>query len=254
LLCSTSAGAAHAQSDLTFLNYDTGQSDNLIIGMVEWFDGNEYVTAYDRNACTAHLGLRNGLLAMLDGLDSHVVLKTGDGSDVVIVHSQNVPFVWGEFVVGGAGGICPNLPRMTPLVYNGWLLALKGGGYHDTLVGGEGFNNLYGEGGNDTLWPGLASTILNGGTGHDQIFGTVASDNVQGGSGRDIFQDLGGWSDIVSMGSSDDCVIDTSGFSSVDCGTGESDALYATGWINHRAIKNCGLVSSTSACYDAARP
>ena len=62
---------------------------------------------------------------------------------------------------------------------------LKGGDGDDTVTGGAGNDELWGEGGFE-LWSGDGDDVISGGAGNDTIFGNQGDDTVSGGPGRDL--------------------------------------------------------------------
>jgi len=69
------------------------------------------------------------------------------------------------------------------LLYGGSWLSLienaKGGSGHDTIIGNQTANMLWGNGGND---------VLSGGNGHDVLIGGAGADVLMGGNGHDLAQ------------------------------------------------------------------
>ena len=78
-----------------------------------------------------------------------------------------------------------------------------GAGDDDYAEGGSGNDSLSGEGGSDTLYGGSGDDTIRGGAGNDTIQGNQGNDSLDGGSGDDVFQ-----------------ATDGSGFDTVDGGTG----------------------------------
>lgn len=79
-----------------------------------------------------------------------------------------------------ARGILPEAP--SPLDIE---LYAKGGTGNDVIIGGDGWDKLYGESGNDSLagWDGRDR--IEGGAGDDKIYGMVDRDYLYGGDGKD---------------------------------------------------------------------
>ena len=63
-------------------------------------------------------------------------------------------------------------------------ISLSDGG--DTLIGGEGNDEIHGGGGDDHIDGGAGNDLIHGGKGHDRIFGGSGNDTIHGGEGMDI--------------------------------------------------------------------
>ena len=86
---------------------------------------------------------------------------------------------------------------------------VNGGSYNDTIYGGNGENNLYGNGGDDYIYGGKDKDIIEGGDGNDELYGDAGSDHIYGGNDDDeIYGGTG--RDYLSPGT---------GTNIVDCGT-----------------------------------
>ncbi|MFL0787749.1 MAG: hypothetical protein AB8A67_06540, partial [Prochlorococcus sp.] len=69
------------------------------------------------------------------------------------------------------------------------------------LIGGHGFDKLFGDSGNDKLSGGTGNDKLYGGSGNDYLNGGTGSDTMHGGSGRDTFRVIKGvgWDTITDF-------------------------------------------------------
>lgn len=63
-------------------------------------------------------------------------------------------------------------------------ISLSDGG--DTLIGGEGNDEIHGGGGDDHIDGGAGNDLIHGGKGHDRILGGSGNDTIHGGEGMDI--------------------------------------------------------------------
>ncbi len=77
---------------------------------------------------------------------------------------------------------------------------------NDSVIAGQGDDQLYGYAGADTLFGGTGSDAIDGGEGNDQIFGGTGADKIDGGAGTDA----------ILSGSGDDFVIVDDGFGLAD--------------------------------------
>ncbi|MEH6422122.1 calcium-binding protein, partial [Pseudomonas sp. CGJS7] len=74
---------------------------------------------------------------------------------------------------------------------NGSNAVIRAGGGSDTIVSGDGNDELHGEAGNDTI---------SAGSGNDKVFGGAGNDTIEGGSGNDVLEG-GDGDDVISDGS-----------------------------------------------------
>ena len=108
-----------------------------------------------------------------------------------------------------------------------------GGDGDDTLIGGYGFNYLYGDAGNDTLTGGDFGNDIDGGLGNDTIKGGAMADYIFGRDGDDIidagngnnYVDGGVGNDTIKCGVGDDSIVGGDGNDSIDAGAG-NDLVY----------------------------
>ncbi len=100
---------------------------------------------------------------------------------------------------------------------------LTGGGYADTLDGGDGNDRLLGGNGNDFIYGGAGRDVVSGGNGNDYIEGGEDFDNLKGDAGNDII--FGGdGNDTIVGGTGSDILHGDAGVDNLDGGDG-NDAL-----------------------------
>ncbi len=136
-------------------------------------------------------------------------------------------------------------PNVTDIVFNGYggndtftnktaiNCEAHGGDGDDTLIGGYGFNYLYGDAGNDTLTGGDFGNDIDGGLGNDTIKGGAMADYIFGRDGDDIidagngnnYVDGGVGNDTIKCGVGDDSIVGGDGNDSIDAGAG-NDLVY----------------------------
>lgn len=73
---------------------------------------------------------------------------------------------------------------------------IKGGAGNDRILGGRGHDELEGNGGRDILIGGAGNDELEGGAGHDTLRGGAGHDELEGGAGRDRLFGNGGRDDL----------------------------------------------------------
>jgi Ca2+-binding RTX toxin-like protein len=133
---------------------------------------------------------------------------------------ENLTIATTEFFAEGAGNALDNVLRGSGddirlygragndhLQTEGRFSILEGGDGNDTVVGGTGFDNLFGDAGNDVLDDRLddagsfttSGANFGGGAGNDTIFGGAADDMVQLGAdyGQDVIDGAGGRDFVV---------------------------------------------------------
>ncbi|MFM9964619.1 MAG: beta strand repeat-containing protein [Planctomycetaceae bacterium] len=87
--------------------------------------------------------------------------------------------------------------------------------YGDSLLGGDGADNLNGQGGNDTLDGGNGRDSITGGDNDDSLIGGDGSDTVSGGMGNDI----------ISGGNHADSIMGGDGADNIDAGQSNDTVL-----------------------------
>ena len=83
------------------------------------------------------------------------------------------------------------------------LLRFGSAGGDDTLLGGTGNDQIYGEDGNDSLYGGVNLDFADGGTGNDLLYGGGGVDTLHGGDGNDTLEGEFG-ADTINGGSGSD--------------------------------------------------
>jgi VCBS repeat-containing protein len=79
-------------------------------------------------------------------------------------------------------------------------------GAEDTIFGGKGNDQLFGEDGADTLWGGAGDDSLSGGQSRDTLYGEDGNDALNGGAGNDWLEG-GGGNDRLTGGSGADTYV-----------------------------------------------
>ena len=97
----------------------------------------------------------------------------------------------------------------------------------DTLQGGTGNDNVYGEGGNDALLGGDGNDYIYGGAGNDRIWGQGGNDALDGGAGSDLIYGLAG-NDTIAGGADRDIVLAGDGDDAIRGDAGD-DGVWAEG-------------------------
>jgi Ca2+-binding RTX toxin-like protein len=108
-----------------------------------------------------------------------------------------------------------------------------GGDGDDTLIGGYGYNYLYGDAGNDTLTGSDFGNRIEGGAGNDTITSGAMADTIFGGDGDDTidagngnnYVDGGIGKDSIKCGIGDDSIVGGDGDDAIDAGAG-NDLVY----------------------------
>lgn len=108
-----------------------------------------------------------------------------------------------------------------------------GGDGDDKLIGGYGYNYLYGDAGNDTLTGSDFGNHIEGGAGNDTITGGAMADIIFGGDGDDTidagngnnYVDGGIGKDSIKCGIGDDSILGGDGDDTIDAGAG-NDLVY----------------------------
>ena len=97
----------------------------------------------------------------------------------------------------------------------------------DTLNGGAGNDNVYGEGGNDALLGGAGNDYIAGGAGDDRLWGQDGNDGLDGGAGADLVFGLAG-NDTIAGGAGGDIILSGGGDDAIAGGAG-NDGVWAEG-------------------------
>lgn len=102
---------------------------------------------------------------------------------------------------------------------------LSGGNGDDTLTGGSGDDQLFGDNGNDTLSGGVGADVLSGGNGDDTLIGGAGADQFFGGRGNDLLiWNPGDGSDKLDGGSGFDTMLFNGGAGAEDFFLSAKDA------------------------------
>jgi len=101
---------------------------------------------------------------------------------------------------------------------------LEGGGGRDELYGGAGDDILAGGGGDDELYGGEGDDILAGGGGRDELYGGAGDDIVRGEGGKDVL--YGGEGDDVLLGGGDKDLLYGGAGDDIVAGDAGKDELY----------------------------
>ena len=130
-----------------------------------------------------------GRAATIVGTEGNDVLVGTSGRDVIVG-------LGGRDVIQAEGGNDLVCGGETPFEVDeeGEFIAerISGGAGNDVLVGGGGYDEVYGEDGDDVLLGGQLFDTVDGGPGRDRVRGGEDEDDVYGGPGRDaIFGDAG---------------------------------------------------------------
>ena len=97
----------------------------------------------------------------------------------------------------------------------------------DTLLDGEGADNVYGDSGNDALLGRDGDDFIDAGTGNDKVWGEDGNDGILGGIGNDLVYGQAG-NDTISGGYGRDVVLAGGGADKVQGGAGD-DKLFGGG-------------------------
>lgn len=137
----------------------------------------------------------NGPTLTLDGVEEVVVNGT-DGNDIIVIDGDfsGTDIALSTFYTDGLGG---NDLIDTSAVNFPYRNVIRGGEGADTLIGGEGNDDIYGETGEDRLVGGLGNDSLKGGAGDDTVFGGVGNDTLDGGADDDYLNGQSGWDKLV---------------------------------------------------------
>jgi hypothetical protein len=221
-LCTCLFASQASAQDVQLYNlstyYSFGNDDQLYVGLVDFF-GTEFVMAYDardRARCSAYFVMASSGPQRW-GLVESQSFRLGAGNDRLHVIGAN-----DTTTIGGDGAYaCASLPRMKPLVYNGYNVAVYGGDGDDTIEGGDGVDVLFGGNGDDSISGGAVSFgLLSGDAGHDYMSSGSASHYSYGGTGNDVLWSSGGATDSLFGGDDKDCLHDDRA-TRVDCGSGQ---------------------------------
>jgi Ca2+-binding RTX toxin-like protein len=168
------------------------------------------------------------------------IFDGGDGVDVLDLSDASGP-IFVDFAGGYVSGAGIGADRFTNIE------SLMFGDGDNQVVGGNGDDVLDGAGGNDTLTGGAGDDVLagnigndavNGGSGDDEVDGGEGADVLSGGSGDDLL--LGGLGDdIVSGGSGDDRIVGGAGNDVLTGGSGSDSFVFAAGF-GHDTIADFG--------------
>ena len=147
--------------------------------LVNGDDGNNSITI--GRDLGGHLSVNDGAIHISPdiatvGNTTLIQVNGGDGDDVIRLDETNGPL---------------------PAAH------ISGGDGNDTLTGGSGNDQLFGQDGNDSLSGAAGNDVLSGGDGNDFIAGGAGNDVLNGGDGND-FLDGDQGADVAYLGAGDD--------------------------------------------------
>ena len=161
-------------------------------------DGGDSI-AIQQNAMTLRVEVvANGLLLgtapnVATSSVTSIVVKGGDDAnnvDLSLVTNLTYPSLTGIRPIFVDGG-------------NGDDTILGSPTYGDSVLGGDGVDNINGQGGNDSLDGGNGKDAIVGGDGNDSLTGGDGSDNISGDLGNDTISG-GNHADVITGGDGDD--------------------------------------------------
>ncbi|GAB1269606.1 hypothetical protein NBRC116493_28590 [Aurantivibrio infirmus] len=144
-----------------------------------------------------------------NGLQENANLCLGDKDDQVQVLTKTTTFSCGNGKIS-----------LYPFIYNGYRLAIYGGGGNDLIKGGNGRDKIHGGSGVD--WIDANKGDLNysfGESGSDVVVGSTGNRSLtNGGSGNDVIRDLKGNNDFLIGGAGADNISSGCSTARIICG------------------------------------
>ncbi len=163
-------------------NQITGGSGNDTISGGPAADATIYGSTGDN---TIYGGSGNDYIFGAGGDDT---IEGGTGNDTIIGGAGH------DYIYGGSGN---------DIIYGGTLTStLIGGSGNDSIFGSEGNDIIYGGTGEDTILGGTGNDSITGGTGNDLIYGGPGENTIIGGTGNSTISG-GGGDDLLSAGGTD---------------------------------------------------
>lgn len=170
----------------------------------------------------------------------------GEGGNDIIYGNQGLDVLYGgegdDTIYGGQNS---GSPSGSPLALRDGVETVQGGNGSDVIYGNHGNDELYGEAGNDTLYGGQNDDILVGGDGTDRLIGNLGNDSYWGNSGADIFEVIGGGSDVVwDFNAAEGDRIDVANPGTVSLQSNGADAIF---WHETGSITLVGISQSQAS-------
>src|SRR3954466_11358343 len=243
------AGKKNRFRTLTIENLEVRQllSANQVSGATQVSPGTlsppaQVPIVYDGNTHTLTINGTSGADVATVTVDTK---GTGSINDDQIVASITIAGKTTTLAVNRIANVSTQAAAVTDIVFNGYdgndsftnktaiNCEAHGGNGDDTLIGGYGFNYLYGDAGIDTLKGGDAGNRLDGGLGNDTITGGALNDIIFGGDGDDTIDagngnntvDGGVGKDSITTGIGNDSITGGDGDDSISAGAG-NDVVY----------------------------
>ena len=154
-------------------------------------------------------------------LDLTSLAEADDGVQVSTFEGISISDLSASDFIGLSGGGTTPTPTPTPAPTPNPSPAAteRGGATADTLNGGAGNDNVYGEGGDDALLAGAGNDYIHGGAGNDRLWGQDSDDGLDGGVGADFLAG-GAGDDSLTGGAGADYLAGEAGNDTLDGGAG----------------------------------
>ena len=182
----------------TFFNGDGAPGNDTI---TDFTDGEDRISFEWWTAAPSFAQIRDAAMSIAGGVRLDLSALGGGTVDVMGIALADLDASDFDFL---APPPPPTIPA--PVPNDNPATTESGTDVADTLNGGAGNDNVYGEAGNDALLGGAGDDYVSGGDGDDQLWGEAGNDGLDGGAGSDLVYGEGG-NDTIAGGAGSDIVL-----------------------------------------------
>ena len=170
---------------------------------------------------------------LIRGGDGNDTILGGAGADLIYGGAGNDSITSGggdDILYGRDGGIALALLAVGQVAVTGSAPVSDANLDADTIVGGSGNSQIFGEGGNNLLYGGSGAAKITGGTGQNVIYGGSGTGVlITGGDGGDVIIGSDGGHDTINGGAGNDRIELRGGNNVANGGAGDDVIIGSTG-------------------------
>ena len=203
----------------TFFNGDGAPGNDTI---TDFTDGEDRISFEWWTAAPSFAQIRDAAMSIAGGVRLDLSALGGGTVDVMGIALADLDASDFDFL---APPPPPTIPA--PVPNDNPATTESGTDVADTLNGGAGNDNVYGEAGNDALLGGAGDDYVSGGDGDDQLWGEAGNDGLDGGAGSDLVYGEGG-NDTIAGGAGSDIVLGGEGHDQIRGDAGD-DRIWGEG-------------------------